>query len=69
MNNPPLHVGQRVALTRQMLQLGFPDIRGTVISRVDSTPPYVLVKWDTGEQFNSLERNVIAVDRIHLEHA
>lgn len=65
MNNPPLYVGQRVALTRQMLQLGFPDIRGTVLSRVEGgnyIQAYVLVRWDTGEQHNLLERNLIAAD-------
>lgn len=65
MNNPPLHVGQRVALTRQMLQLGLPDIRGTVLSRVEGgnyIPAYALVRWDTGEQHNLLERNLIAAD-------
>lgn len=59
-------VGQRVALTRDMLRLGFPDIRGTIKS-VDTLNRVIGVRWDDGRKTNILSSNLIRVDRIHLE--
>jgi hypothetical protein len=59
-------VGQRVALTRNMLRMGLPDLRGTIKS-VDTMNRVIGVRWDDGHKTHVLSCNLIRTDRIHLE--
>lgn len=64
-----VHVGDRIALRRHMLRLGFPDVRGTVLSKPEClrSPHVLVVKWDDGRESHILDSNVLLVSRIPWE--
>jgi hypothetical protein len=59
-------VGDKVRLTRTMLRLGFPDLRGKVVA-VDTAERVIVVRWEDGTRHAMLASNAIRADRVHLE--